>query len=170
MYSAVTWKPWKTKKGNEGLLEICRKLFVVTKSGVTGGSGPWEQCDRRLFMGCLKIAAVLTGQLKFNMSGSLCQQACHLNWLYECFGVCGVQSSQQFVIKDTAEESKPALGHWAVDALVLPATHKTKSSHIRSSMITRPQNAPRIESPWQRLNSPTSPSALCVRQICTQLL
>ena len=44
----------KTKKGNESLLGSCRKFSVVTKSGVSGGSGPGEQSDRRQFMGCLK--------------------------------------------------------------------------------------------------------------------
>lgn len=35
----------KTKKGNESSPGICRKLWVVTKSGVAGGSGPGEQND-----------------------------------------------------------------------------------------------------------------------------
>lgn len=49
----------RTKKGNESLLGICRKLSAVTKSGVTGGSGPQEENDTRLFMGCLKDCSSL---------------------------------------------------------------------------------------------------------------
>lgn len=44
----------KTNKGNESLLESCRKLSVVTKSGVTGGSEPGEQNNSRLFVGCVR--------------------------------------------------------------------------------------------------------------------
>lgn len=92
----------KTNKGNESLLGSCRKFSVVTKSRVSGGSGSGEQSDRRQIIGCLKIAvAYWTQQLK--ISGSLCQQAGHISWLYRCSGIFG---TQQDVIKNTEADSK----------------------------------------------------------------
>lgn len=65
-------------------------------------------------------------------------------------------------------------GHRAASASVLPmvtftAAHKIKSGQKCSSIIAWPQNAPknRITGEW---DSPMSPFAVCVRQICNQLL
>lgn len=121
----------KTTKGNESFLGFCRKLSVVAKSGVTGGSGPGEQNDRRMFMGCVKKkhCSRLTGQLKFNMSSWLCQPARHLDRFYGCSGVCSVHSSQQDVIKGTAAKSKPTVRRqWAAGALVLAPTQFDSST------------------------------------------
>lgn len=59
----------KTKKGNESLLGSCRKLLVVTKSGVTGGTGAWGAERRETGYWMFKRLEWLTGQLKFNISG-----------------------------------------------------------------------------------------------------
>lgn len=63
----------KTTEGNESLMRFCRKLSVVTESGVAGGSRPGEQNDRRLFMKRVDVCGMCTcsrlaGQLKFNVS------------------------------------------------------------------------------------------------------
>lgn len=155
MYSTVTWEALKTKKGNESLLGICRKLSAVTKSGVTRGSGPGEQNGERLFMGCLKDCSRLTGQLKFNTSGSLCQQACHLDQLYGCSGVCGVHSSQQDVIKGTAAKSKPTI-RTVGRRCPCPACSSLWQQRIKQKGATCAplwslDHRVLLESPWHRL-------------------
>lgn len=111
MYSTVTWKPWRQKKE----MRVCRESVGSSRSSQSLGSpedlGLGSRTTGKTVYGMFKRLRRLTGQSKFNMSGSLCQQACHLDRLYGCSSVCGVHSSQQHVIKGTAAKSK-TLGCW----------------------------------------------------------
>lgn len=159
MYSTVAWKPWRQQRemrafwDSVGSSPSSQSLGSLEDLGL--GSRMTGEC---LWDGKKPHCSRLTGQLKFNMSSSLCQPARHLDCLYGCSGVCSVHSLQQDVIKGTAAKSKPTVRwQWAAGALVLPppqfdsSTWNKKSSHIPSSMITWPQAVLRIESPWHRL-------------------
>lgn len=96
----------KTTRGNETFLEMRRKLFVVTKSGVTRGWGSGEQSDIRLVMSRIKDRGTFTGQLNMPVFISLLRQACHPDLLRGRPGVRREHPSQQDVIKGRAANSK----------------------------------------------------------------
>ncbi len=109
MYSTVTWKPWRQKKE----MRVRRESVGSSGSSQSLGSledlGLGSRTTGGTVYGTFKRLRRLTGQLKFNMRSSLCQQACHLDRHYGCSGVWGVHSSQQDVIKGTAAKSKPTV-------------------------------------------------------------